>query len=380
MDANQIRALYKKYNYPGAAKLYNLLNGEVKLSVIKKALEDEDVRQLYYQRPHKAGGHITAFYKNEKWQCDLCFMDKFGQQNGGYKYLLLCIDVLTRYAWAIPLKTKNVNEVVAAFAMIGDKPDVLMSDNGSEFTGKPFQEMLNQMGVTHQTAIVGDHKALGIIDRFTLTLKNMIYKTFIGDDNTKWKDKIDEIINAYNHLPHKTLKNMTPAEVYEDKGLQSFMTDQNIQKSYKKNVPVVSEGDTVRVRIPDTKFTRGFHPKWADVQKIDAKKGNTVMIDGKKYKVIDVQKVTGKNTGEALKEALKTAKVDRKIRAEGIEKHVEPEEEYGKNLVGRAVKDGKDKGVIFKYVKYGEFKWWVRFDGKRDDESMNLEEIKRMLL
>ena len=55
--------------------------------------------------------------------------------------------------------------------------------------------------------------------------------------------------------------------------------------------------------------------------------------------------------------------------------------EYGKNLVGRKVKDGKDSGVIFKYDRNGPFHWYVRFDDpNRDDEAMNLNEIKSMLV
>ena len=51
------------------------------------------------------------------------------------------------------------------------------------------------------------------------------------------------------------------------------------------------------------------------------------------------------------------------------------------NLVGRKVKDGNDKGVIFRYERNGPFHWWVRFDDEdRDDEAMNLDEIKKMLI
>ena len=38
--------------------------------------------------------------------------------NNNYKYTLLCIDVFTRKAYAVPLKTKNMNEVINAFNQI----------------------------------------------------------------------------------------------------------------------------------------------------------------------------------------------------------------------------------------------------------------------
>ena len=74
----------------------------------------------------------------------------------------------------------------------------------------------------------------------------------------------------------------------------------------------------------------------------------------------------------------KEKKVKRDLRKEGVSS--KDVIEYGKNLIGKRVKDGKDKGVIFKYDRIGDYKWWVRFDGDRDDEAMNLAEIKRMLV
>ena len=43
---------------------------------------------------------------NECWAIDLVFMDKFGDENNGYKYILTVIDLYSRYGWAISLKNK----------------------------------------------------------------------------------------------------------------------------------------------------------------------------------------------------------------------------------------------------------------------------------
>ena len=59
---------------------------------------------------------------------------------------------------------------------------------------------------------VGDHNVLGIIDRFAKTIKEKIYKHFSNNDNTKWVDKLNNIVENYNNTPHATLNNMTPNE------------------------------------------------------------------------------------------------------------------------------------------------------------------------
>ena len=44
---------------------------------------------------------------DEKWQMDLADMQSLEEYNDGYRYLLVCIDVFSKYAWLIPIKSKN---------------------------------------------------------------------------------------------------------------------------------------------------------------------------------------------------------------------------------------------------------------------------------
>jgi len=60
-------------------------------------------------------------------------------QNSYYKYILTIIDVFSKVAYAVPLKTKQTNEVAAAFdgvlANMPITPRKLMVDAGTEFSG-----------------------------------------------------------------------------------------------------------------------------------------------------------------------------------------------------------------------------------------------------
>ena len=69
--------------------------------------------------------------------------------NRGYKY---CIDILSKYAWLLPLKTKTGSEVGKTFTKIFQqrrKPDKLQTDAGTEFKNKTFQTFLKQHHVHH---------------------------------------------------------------------------------------------------------------------------------------------------------------------------------------------------------------------------------------
>jgi len=55
---------------------------------------------------------------NETWQADLVEMIPYSIDNRGYKYLLNVIDIFSKYAWSVPLKSKTGGEVARAMESI----------------------------------------------------------------------------------------------------------------------------------------------------------------------------------------------------------------------------------------------------------------------
>ena len=50
---------------------------------------------------------ITVNHIDERFAADLVEMQKFNKINKGYRYLLTCIDIFSKYAFVIPLKDKK---------------------------------------------------------------------------------------------------------------------------------------------------------------------------------------------------------------------------------------------------------------------------------
>mgnify|MGYP000140966385 FL=1 len=48
---------------------------------------------------------------DDQWQVDLADMQSLSRFNYGYKYILTVIDVFSKFAWAVPVKTKSTNDV-----------------------------------------------------------------------------------------------------------------------------------------------------------------------------------------------------------------------------------------------------------------------------
>ena len=76
---------------------------------------------------------VLAFRINEIWSVDLAYVDKLSKHNKGTKYLLVAVDVLSRYLRVQPLKNKGAEECATAFAkMIRKKqPEKAWTDKGT---------------------------------------------------------------------------------------------------------------------------------------------------------------------------------------------------------------------------------------------------------
>jgi len=94
--------------------------------------------------------------------------------NKHYKYLLNVIDLFSKYAYSIPLKSESQHEVAAAFANIifKNKPDKLWTDQGPEFINKSFKKFLNEHNI--ELYHVHNEGKACVIERFNRTLGNII--------------------------------------------------------------------------------------------------------------------------------------------------------------------------------------------------------------
>jgi hypothetical protein len=52
---------------------------------------------------------------DHQWQADLVDLGKLASYSKGFEYLLTCIDVLSKYAWVVPLKDKTGKSLKEAF-------------------------------------------------------------------------------------------------------------------------------------------------------------------------------------------------------------------------------------------------------------------------
>lgn len=75
---------------------------------VKEWLQSQDPYTLHKPTRRKFPRRQVIVYGiDHQWQADLVDVAKLASYNKGFKYLLTCIDVLSRYAWVVPLKDKT---------------------------------------------------------------------------------------------------------------------------------------------------------------------------------------------------------------------------------------------------------------------------------
>lgn len=61
---------------------------------------------------------------DETWQADLVEMIPCAKENKGYNYSLTIIDIFSKYTWAVPVKSKNANDVTITMGSILENPNI----------------------------------------------------------------------------------------------------------------------------------------------------------------------------------------------------------------------------------------------------------------
>ena len=113
-----------------------------------------------------------VFKINEQFVMDLVDLQKLAKYNKGYKFLLTVIDVLSKFAWVEPLKSKSATAMVEAlqrlWTRLGDRlPEKVQTDSGGEFYNAKVQAFFKKQEVNHFSTHGDPH----VIIRFIVVFK-----------------------------------------------------------------------------------------------------------------------------------------------------------------------------------------------------------------
>lgn len=364
---------FNKKMFLGRDKLFQYLqanNADMKISrrQVMDWLRDQEVHQLYKQK--KKTKNIQTTILKEPWkQIGIDLADMQTMESNGYKYILVAVDLFSKYVMAKALKNKETKTVTEAMESliksVNGKIGSIRSDNGSEFISDEFKKMLKKHNIKQVLSSAGAPQSNGNVERINGVLKRMIKMTITQTDNHDWNEYLHQLVDNLNRTKSRVTKKVPYDVINSNTKETNEEINNNIKKSTKKQnesiKPILfKKGDKVRLKLEadnnqkeNEYWTRDVFTIYKVIKprKEYAKPYYLVEYDGEKY--------TEKLYNEDLQK---------------IDKVENPIQEPNKFVISKIVSKKKVKGKVFYEVK-----WKNQKETTWEPESNLMMDIPKMV-
>jgi len=166
-------------SFSASGSLFRAAKDVLGNSITRKHVQDWLASQSTYtlhRRPQKSFRRNVTLVNSidEQWQIDLMDVSNIEKANRGFHFILVVIDILSKYVWCTPLKSKNATDTTNGFRKIlkeakPRKPISVQSDFGTEFINKTFQALLKKENIHYFNTQNMEIKA-SVVERVIQTL------------------------------------------------------------------------------------------------------------------------------------------------------------------------------------------------------------------
>lgn len=225
---NEIRDLYEARCFLGYRRITELLKRQGRIINKKKVLRlmrKMKIQAVYPKKKLSNADEENQIHPyllrdkppkkpNDCWAVDITYI----KACGGYLYLTALIDWISRriMGWSLSpfLDTKSCLEALN-HAVKEDTPDIVNTDQGSQFTSNAWIKALTQYDI--KISMDGKGRCIDNIhiERFWRSLKyeEVYLKSY--ENVTEAREEIGEYIKYYNEeRPHQSLDYKTPNEIH----------------------------------------------------------------------------------------------------------------------------------------------------------------------
>ena len=207
---------------------------------------------------------VFVRHVDDIWGADLVDLPTLSKKNSGFRYILMIIDVFSKYGWSVPLKTKTGTEVASALQKIfkEKKPKKLWVDKGKEFYNKVVAALLKKNDI--EIYSTNNDEKCSVVERFNRTIKTQLWRYFSANGTQKYTDILQQLMDKYNSTKHRSI-GMTPIDARKPSNYQHVFKNLYYKKVQSRNKPAKYKvGDKVRISIKKDIFEKGFTVNWSD--------------------------------------------------------------------------------------------------------------------
>ncbi|KAL8574729.1 hypothetical protein ACOMHN_023933 [Nucella lapillus] len=174
----------------------------------------------------------------------------------GHRYTLVVVDYATRYPEALPLRGIDSETVAEALWQMWTRvgiPKEVLTDMGTQFVSRVMDQVNRLVGIRSQTTTPYPTQAIGLVERFNATLKQML-KRLCQEHPKDWDRFVPAVLFAYREVPQESMR-FSPFERYEmreatpveDQGIAAAglapvvveEQDENTAPDLSPNIPVI---------------------------------------------------------------------------------------------------------------------------------------------
>ncbi len=265
------------------------------LKITKKQVEEfisnQSVSQIHKQQkiPIQEFNQIKAPSLG-MFQCDLIDVSNYKGYNSGFRYILIVVDIYSRFCFMEPITNKTSIKVLETFNKIHKKiikNDVkiysMYSDKGSEF--KQIQKELPDTKFFFKN--VDNHRGTGLIDNRIKFFRELLEKYLTHSKNLKWVDVVESLCDNINNTINRNTKH---------KAVDIWNRKEKNEQEFREPPKTYKVGDSVRIRTITDKFTKSSTGRFSNkIYKIVETDGLGYFLEGltKKYFNVDLMIVKG---------------------------------------------------------------------------------------
>ena len=186
-------------------------------------------------------------------------MKAFSKYNQGYTFLLLVIDIFSKYGWVIPLKNKKGEAVAEALKTIFKerKPEKMWVDKGREFYNKDVEALIELYSTENE-------EKSSVVERWIRTMKEKMWKYFTDNNTNVYINILPNLVRDYNNSKHSSIK-MSPVEASKKKNELTVWRNLYPDRLKIHDInPKFSVGDKVRISKKKKTFEKGYTTRWTE--------------------------------------------------------------------------------------------------------------------